>query len=135
MFNHILFFEYLFFTEGAGTSSHPCSEVYHGSSALSEVEIKGVVNFLTNLKASGKQIRLFIDWHSYSQLWMAPWSYSQYDPDPVDTVDQVWCSSWKNSWNTLFDLALQRSFKTVVRKLSWLGRSMNLDDNIQHKGQ
>ena len=57
--------------------------------APSEVEIKGVVDFLTNLKSAGNEIRMFIDWHSYSQLWMAPWSSSQYDPNPTDWIDQV----------------------------------------------
>ncbi|XP_033628362.1 carboxypeptidase B-like isoform X2 [Asterias rubens] len=72
---------------GSGTSPWPCSITYHGGKALSEVEVKGVVDFLTNLSV-GNEIRMFIDWHSYSQLWMAPWSFSSSEQNPVDWLDQ-----------------------------------------------
>ncbi|XP_030847073.1 carboxypeptidase B [Strongylocentrotus purpuratus] len=60
---------------GVGASSSPCSETYRGSQALSEVEVANVVNFLRERKAEGQDFLVFIDWHSYSQLIIAPWSY------------------------------------------------------------
>ncbi|XP_038059894.1 carboxypeptidase B-like [Patiria miniata] len=73
---------------GSGASPWPCTNTFRGPNPLSEVEIKGVVDYLTGLKNSGRQIKMFIDWHSYSQLWLAPWSFSSTEPYPPDYFDQ-----------------------------------------------
>jgi murein tripeptide amidase MpaA len=63
---------------GSGSSSSPSSETYRGTAAFSEPETQGMRNFMqahTNLVG-------FIDFHSYSQLWLWPWSYtSTLSPD------------------------------------------------------
>nr|XP_044606173.1 carboxypeptidase A4 isoform X2 [Equus asinus] len=57
---------------GAGTSNNPCSEVYHGPHANSEVEVKSVVDFIQQ----HGNFKCFIDLHSYSQLLMYPYGYT-----------------------------------------------------------
>ena len=36
-----------------------------------------------------QEIKIFIDWHSYSQLWLAPWSYDDAVELPAESEDQV----------------------------------------------
>lgn len=55
---------------GQGSSTNPCSETYRGSSAGSSVENKALTGWLSNLKKT-QSVKLFIDWHSYSQLFMS----------------------------------------------------------------
>ncbi|XP_030847760.1 carboxypeptidase B [Strongylocentrotus purpuratus] len=73
---------------GSGTSPFPCSNVYHGEYALSESEVEAVVDFLREKKDNGQDFVWFIDWHSYSQLVISPWSYSATVPDP-DNLDDL----------------------------------------------
>ncbi|XP_011664807.2 carboxypeptidase B [Strongylocentrotus purpuratus] len=74
---------------GVGTSPWPCSDIYHGSEALSEVEVANVVAFLRKKKAEGQDFMVFIDWHSYSQVIISPWSYLDSDPRTEDYDDQM----------------------------------------------
>eukprot|EP00057_Strongylocentrotus_purpuratus_P023522 XP_011677996.1 PREDICTED: carboxypeptidase B [Strongylocentrotus purpuratus] len=74
---------------GNGTSPFPCSNIYHGKSALSETEIDGVVEYLRSLKAGGQDFHVFMDWHSYGQYFLSPWSYSAYAPNPPDYDDMM----------------------------------------------
>jgi murein tripeptide amidase MpaA len=55
-----------------GSSSDPCNEAYHGPSAFSEPENTAVANYVTK----NSNIQAYIDFHSYSQLWMTPWGYT-----------------------------------------------------------
>lgn len=57
----------------AGASNNPCSETYHGKSANSEVEVKSIVDFV---KGHGN-IKAFISIHSYSQLLLYPYGYTE----------------------------------------------------------
>jgi len=57
-----------------GSSSNPCSETYRGPNYYSEPEIRTTTTYLTNLASSGR-VAGFMDLHSYSQLWLAPWGY------------------------------------------------------------
>lgn len=57
---------------GGGASDNPCSEVYHGPHANSEVEVKAVADFI---REHGN-FKCFIDLHSYSQLLMYPYAYT-----------------------------------------------------------
>ncbi|XP_034876196.1 carboxypeptidase A4-like [Mirounga leonina] len=57
---------------GEGASDNPCSEVYHGHHANSEVEVKSVVDFIQE----HGNFKCFIDLHSYSQLLMYPYGYT-----------------------------------------------------------
>jgi len=61
-----------------GSSSQPCSDIYHGPSAGSEPEPKAVADFIKNTP----RVAGYMDIHSYSQLFMSPWGYSSsYPPD------------------------------------------------------
>jgi len=57
---------------GKGTSKMPCSQIYHGPSAASEPEVKSAQDFIMERK---DQIKLFLTFHSYSQLLLLPWAY------------------------------------------------------------
>ncbi|XP_072048178.1 carboxypeptidase B-like [Amphiura filiformis] len=72
---------------GEGASTSPCSETYRGPTANSENIIKGSTEFLMNLKQSGHDFVSFIDFHSYSQLFLYPWSYSARASLPADSTD------------------------------------------------
>jgi len=56
----------------AGADSNPCSDAYCGSSAFSEIEVKTVADYIKNQG----NIQGYINFHSYSQLWMSPWGYT-----------------------------------------------------------
>ncbi|GAB0095238.1 hypothetical protein DMENIID0001_105940 [Sergentomyia squamirostris] len=55
-----------------GASSNPCSQVFAGSSAFSEVETLGLSNFI----ASVQDLRLYVSLHSYSQMLLYPFGTS-----------------------------------------------------------
>ncbi|KAI1310810.1 Carboxypeptidase A4 [Mortierella claussenii] len=51
-----------------GSSSNPCSEAYHGPAAFAAHEPKMMSEFITKKD----NVVAYIDFHSYSQLWMTP---------------------------------------------------------------
>uniref|UniRef100_A0A8C4JPL1 Carboxypeptidase A1-like n=1 Tax=Dromaius novaehollandiae TaxID=8790 RepID=A0A8C4JPL1_DRONO len=56
---------------GAGSSSNPCAQTYHGPYAHSESEVKAIADFILlhgNVKAA-------VSIHSYSQMLMFPYGY------------------------------------------------------------
>jgi len=55
-----------------GASTNPCSDSYCGVRAWSEREVFTMANHI--LKS--QEVRVFVDWHAYGQLWMAPWGWS-----------------------------------------------------------
>ncbi|XP_010140010.1 PREDICTED: carboxypeptidase A1-like, partial [Buceros rhinoceros silvestris] len=57
---------------GSGASSNPCAETYRGPYANSEPEVKAIVDFV---KDHGN-IKAFISIHSYSQLLLYPYGYT-----------------------------------------------------------
>ncbi|XP_071944572.1 carboxypeptidase B-like [Antedon mediterranea] len=71
---------------GAGTSTNPCSDVYRGSEPHSEPELADSTSFLIK-KNKTQDFHVFIDFHAYSQLWLAPWSYSKTATLPSHTKD------------------------------------------------
>ncbi|KAK2616658.1 hypothetical protein QQS21_000481 [Conoideocrella luteorostrata] len=72
---------------GRGSSTNPCDETYRGSSAGSSTEIKSLSGFLQKVK-SQQGVKLYIDWHSYSQLFMTPYGYSCSARAPNDSALQ-----------------------------------------------
>ncbi|XP_033123520.1 carboxypeptidase B-like [Anneissia japonica] len=54
---------------------------------MSEIEVRSVTEYMTNLVNSGEDIRVFIDFHSYGQMWMSPWGYTE-NSRPDDFDDQ-----------------------------------------------
>jgi hypothetical protein len=66
-----------------GADRDPCSDAYCGSSAFSEREVKAVADY--NLKVGN--VKGFIDFHAYSQLWMQPYGWTS--ALPADETDQT----------------------------------------------
>ncbi|EGT39693.1 hypothetical protein CAEBREN_29037 [Caenorhabditis brenneri] len=59
-----------------GSSTDKCSEIYQGSSAFSELETRSMRDFLTSPELNGK-IDAFITLHTYSQMWIHPYSHAR----------------------------------------------------------
>ncbi|PHH73839.1 hypothetical protein CDD82_5244 [Ophiocordyceps australis] len=61
--------------DGPGSSQDPCAEDFRGESPGDAPETKSLTTFIQTVK--GKQgLKLYIDWHSYSQLFMSPYGYT-----------------------------------------------------------
>ncbi|VDM38555.1 unnamed protein product [Toxocara canis] len=58
-----------------GSSSSPCSEIHHGDNAFSEPESRAVRDAVISLS---NRIDAFITLHTYSQLWIYPFSHRKY---------------------------------------------------------
>jgi len=56
---------------GTGTSNFPCSDIYHGRYAFSEVETAAQSSFLKKLIPQG--LVMYMDIHAFSQLWFVPY--------------------------------------------------------------
>ncbi|CAG7729391.1 unnamed protein product [Allacma fusca] len=70
---------------GKGTSKNKCSEIYHGPKAASESEVKAVQNFIYERRDT---IKLFLTFHSYSQMLLLPWGYdATRTPDHDELMD------------------------------------------------
>jgi len=61
---------------GEGASTDTCSETYRGPNAFSEPEEVAVAEFI--LKRGN--VAGYIDFHSYSQLWLLPWGWTAQRP-------------------------------------------------------
>ncbi len=57
----------------SGSSSDPNSETYRGTATFSEPE----TTLMRDFTLAHPEIRAFIDFHSYSQLILSPWSYTE----------------------------------------------------------
>jgi hypothetical protein len=66
-----------------GASPASCSDSYQGPSAASEIEVQTVQKYICTNNAT---ITSYVNFHSYSQLWMSNWGYT--DDLPSDYVDQ-----------------------------------------------
>ena len=65
-----------------GSSSHPCSQTYGGTTPFTEPETRHQSNFVY---AHRNQLKMFISFHSYSQMILLPFSHSkQLAPDHKD---------------------------------------------------
>jgi carboxypeptidase A4 len=62
-------------SQTGGASTSPCAEDYKGASQGDAVENKALKANLDSI-AAGKGIALYMDIHSYSQLWMYPYGYT-----------------------------------------------------------
>ncbi|KAL5021895.1 hypothetical protein ScPMuIL_001050 [Solemya velum] len=68
-----------------GASKDPCSDTYCGPSPFSEPVVKGVADFIKGL---GSDVKAYIDFHSYSEVWMSPWGYTRDLPKDFDMQDK-----------------------------------------------
>jgi murein tripeptide amidase MpaA len=57
---------------GEGSSSNPSSDVYHGPAPFSEPELQHLRSYSLSLRG----VTGFIDWHSYAEKILYPWSYT-----------------------------------------------------------
>ncbi|KAF1998949.1 hypothetical protein P154DRAFT_535833 [Amniculicola lignicola CBS 123094] len=62
-------------SQRGGASTSPCAEDYKGPSAGDGVETKVLKAQLDSI-AADKGVKLYMDIHSYSQLWMYPYGYT-----------------------------------------------------------
>jgi len=69
---------------GAGTSSNPCSDIYHGKYGFSEIEVKQVSDLLRTLN-----LKAYFNVHAYSQLLLTPWSYTTSYPSDYNEIARV----------------------------------------------
>eukprot|EP00058_Branchiostoma_floridae_P004567 XP_002590055.1 hypothetical protein BRAFLDRAFT_240860 [Branchiostoma floridae] len=69
---------------GGGSSHDPCNWAYHGTAPFSEQETREISTFIWENR---RDIRAYIAFHSYSQVWMAPWGHS-YNRPPGDAGAQ-----------------------------------------------
>nr|XP_054773451.1 carboxypeptidase B-like [Lytechinus pictus] len=74
---------------GVGASAWECSDTYRGARPVSEIEVSNAIDFMRKKKADGQDFIVFIDFHSYSQVIIAPWSYLDSDPRTEDYNDQM----------------------------------------------
>ncbi|PIK58934.1 putative carboxypeptidase B [Apostichopus japonicus] len=77
------------FWGGEGASPWPCSIIFRGFTDLDNVETQAIDNHFQKLKENNRVTKVFIDWHSYSQLILAPWSYDADIDPPIDTDKQI----------------------------------------------
>lgn len=66
-----------------GVGRNPCSQIYPGPKAFSEVEMKSYADYLSSLKG---KIHTFISFHSYSQLLLFPYGHTS---EKVDNFDDL----------------------------------------------
>lgn len=58
---------------GEGSSSDSCSQIFAGSSALSERETRALTDLMWSLK---DRIKFYLTIHSYNQLWACPYAHT-----------------------------------------------------------
>ncbi|KAG6130276.1 hypothetical protein E4U35_002016 [Claviceps purpurea] len=71
-----------------GASKNPCAEDFKGTAAGDAPETKALSEFLRKVKAE-QGLKLYIDYHSYSQLVMTPYGYSCTARAPNDDALQA----------------------------------------------
>ncbi|KAF6825560.1 Metallocarboxypeptidase A-like protein-like protein 3 [Colletotrichum plurivorum] len=62
--------------EDGSVSANPCGQTFRGASPGDTPENVALTALSRKLAATPGGIRLFIDWHSYSQLILLPWGFS-----------------------------------------------------------
>jgi carboxypeptidase B len=65
---------------GLGASTNPCSDTFCGSAPFDQPEVKAIATYVKGLG----NVQGYINFHSYSQLWMSPWSYDYVVPPEPD---------------------------------------------------
>ncbi|XP_025269058.1 carboxypeptidase B [Camponotus floridanus] len=67
-------------------SSDPCHETYSGPFAFSEPETKAMADYIL---ANKQHIRMYLTLHSYSQMWLLPWSHTRTKPSDYSDMINV----------------------------------------------
>lgn len=74
-------------SSNGGSSTSPSSDTYRGSAPFSEPETQNIMNFVNS-----KNFVNSLFYHSYSNLYIYPWAWS----DPMETPDSVTFRRWTN---------------------------------------
>ncbi|VBB34457.1 unnamed protein product, partial [Acanthocheilonema viteae] len=78
-----------FYWGESGSSSHICSEIYHGSKPFSEPETRAIRDKLLSVEMFGK-VDAFITLHTYSQMWIHPYSHQRHVfPNDINDLEEV----------------------------------------------
>jgi len=77
-------FDFQWMTTGA--SNQPCSETFAGPRPYSEPESKALSDYMLTLDGTWT---LFLSLHTYGQLWMTPWGYTQDLPSDYAEMARV----------------------------------------------
>ena len=67
-----------------GASHNPCAETYCGPFPFFAVEVLNIAEFLVS--QPDISFKGFIDFHSYSQLWMTPYGYTHELPPDYEVL-------------------------------------------------
>jgi len=89
-----------------GASPYACSDSYCGPRAFSEVEVWSMANYVMGLINNDQQVLEFIDYHSYGQLYMAPYGWSPAPPPnaaALATLGNMAVASIYSVYGTVFD--------------------------------
>jgi len=70
---------------GVGTSDDPCSDIFRGLKAFSEIEVKQVSDYLMTIP----DLKSYYNVHAYSQLVLTPWSYTIRYPNDYAEIKRV----------------------------------------------
>ena len=73
---------------GAGASSSKCSDTYFGASALSEKETSALDSAVQATQAN-QEVVAFLSIHSYSQLLLVPYGYTQTKPSDYNVLKSI----------------------------------------------
>ena len=69
-----------------GSSDNICDETFAGTGPFSEPETKSVSDFLL---ANRFTIKMFLSFHSYSQLMLYPWSYTSEPAEDAALLKEI----------------------------------------------
>ena len=69
-----------------GSSDDPCLDIFMGAEAFSEVENRNMRDFLL---AHGPDVKVYTNLHSFSQLVLLPWGYTEDKPDSYSTLEAM----------------------------------------------
>jgi len=69
-----------------GSSNDKCSDTYHGPEAFSEIENQHVRDFILSVK---DKLVFYNSIHSYSQLILIPWGYTEEPPANYDYMESI----------------------------------------------
>ncbi|KAI4248211.1 MAG: hypothetical protein L6R42_009377, partial [Xanthoria sp. 1 TBL-2021] len=89
-----------------GASTDPCAQDFKGLAPADAPETVVLANFVNKLAASAQKLKLFIDYHSYSQLFMTPYGYSctvlTANNDEYQSLAQGVAAAIKSVYGTVF---------------------------------
>uniref|UniRef100_A0A1A9W1S5 Zinc carboxypeptidase A 1 n=1 Tax=Glossina brevipalpis TaxID=37001 RepID=A0A1A9W1S5_9MUSC len=72
--------------ENGGASGNPCEETYAGPEPFSESETKALAEFLTSIQ---HEIKIYLAFHSYSQLLLSPYGHTIDPPENYEDLLQI----------------------------------------------